>query len=167
MDGNVIKAKNTEIKNCSKQVCTLAKLETRTGLQKEMLSSSKKKISVLQKELKDTCNVTSCYLAFYSFQSIARPIYSLSPPDNIHTFALGILKTTAEALFQGWTNTFKQQIDIYVKNLVRESSSSANGNLPQCPVEKGLMNLTNVTATQWIGFWHLIVVAMRCPKGEK
>ena len=71
MDGNVIKAKNTEIKNCSKQVFTLAKLETRTGLQKEMLSSSKKRISVLQKELKDTCNVTSCYLAFCSFQSIA------------------------------------------------------------------------------------------------
>ena len=45
--GNLIKEKNTTIKNCTKQVHTLAKLETRTGLQKELLSSSKKRISII------------------------------------------------------------------------------------------------------------------------
>ena len=68
--------------------------------------------------------ITPCLNSFEEFSHIATSIYYCSPPDHLHVFLLGVLKSAAEATIGIWPNSNKNKLDILARTIIGKNSST-------------------------------------------
>ena len=110
--------------------------------------------------------IVPCLNSFEEFSHIATSIYYCSPPDHLHVFLLGLLKSAAEATIGIWTNSNKNKLDLLARTILGQNSSTVRDQFPRYPMDRGLSNLSLVSGTEWSGFWFAILVIGRTNVGS-
>ena len=112
-------------------------------------------------------SITPGINAFEEFSHLATSIYHCSPPDHLHVFLLRVLKYTADSTVGMWTDTVKNEFEILARKIVDDDhSSSVRNQYPRYPMKRGLSNLSVVSGTEWVGFWFIILIVGRTPRGS-
>ena len=82
-------------------------------------------------------------------------------------FLLGVLKYAADSTVGMWTDTAKNEFEILARKIVGDHhSSSIRNQYPRYPMKRGLSNLGVVLGTEWVGFWFIILILGRTPRGS-
>ena len=171
-------------KDCSKQVftCTylrdadIAKLQDdalpnqtsdHTVASPQVVAQRKRRQLTAVDKLK-SLSMHVCHNAFRAihFGGDKRGIFGANPIDLMHAFNEGVLKYVLSIIFDSMGASRKSSLDNLVDAVFRQQKSSVRKDLPRTNFVKGFTNLTQITATEWIGVCFTTMIVSMLSSGK-
>ena len=92
-------------------------------------------------------------------------IYGSTPTDIMHVLQLGIMKYCLTILFDALSTNQRQAIDCLAINLKQCNRQSTRKHYPRAALNKGLTDLTNITAEEITGAVFITSVLLQSDDG--
>jgi hypothetical protein len=100
-----------------------------------------------------------------SFGGDPRGVFGATPTDLMHCFQLGILKYVVTVLIGNLTSTSKSRLDLMVSNIRDNLRMSESTQFPTSSIARGVSNLTQKTASEWVGVTFYLTLAFLTDRG--
>ena len=102
------------------------------------------------------------------FGGCPRGIYGCTPHDLMHLFLEGVLKYSTRLFVNRYTIKQKAEIDMLVMKMFNQFRSSERQNLlPRVSFNKGMTNLTMITADEEVGMAVTLLILGHTKKGQE
>ena len=133
--------------------------------------NQKTKDSAEQKEAYRFLKQHSQHVCINAFQDIdfagfPRGIFGCTPHDMMHCFLEGILKYTTRLFIHSFTPREKAEIDEFVDHIFHNFCSSENKNMLRKNFNKGMTNMTMITADEEIGMALVLLIIGQMDNGR-
>ena len=99
------------------------------------------------------------------FANFPRGIFGCTPHDMMHCFLEGVLKYTTRIFIHTFTDNEKAGIDDLVDVIFHKFCSSENKNMLRKNFNKGMTNMTMITADEEIGMALVLLIVGQMDKG--
>ena len=133
-------------------------------------NAMKKAQKKIEKDAYNVLKLNSQHACRNAFQDIdfadfPRGIFGSTPHDMMHCFLEGILKYTTRIFMDTFTDSEKAAIDKFVDYIFHNFCSSENKNMLRKNFNKGMTNMTMITADEEIGMALVLLIIGTMPNG--
>ena len=96
---------------------------------------------------------------------ISGGIFTGTPPDVLHVVCKGEFESISESIIDDLTVTMKNELDILAARFNKSHHQRHRASYPKNSFTGGFINLSHVTANEWVGVVFLLVILSQCAEG--